>query len=94
MVDFYIFYTIFQFVDGNYADDLHHAMLLSKLDFEEKKEYYDQIKKAAEDEKKAGTKKNKKSNKAQPMSLSQFNQLGEEEHKVGPPAVFQLRKTT
>lgn len=87
-----VFLPLFQFVDGNYADDLHHAMLLSKLDFEEKKEYYDQIKKASEDEKKGGSKKNKKSNKAQPMSLSQFNQLGDQEPKVGISSAYKLRK--
>lgn len=57
-------------------------MLLSKLDYEEKQEYYNQIKKISEEEKKSGSKKSKKSNKAQPMSLSQFNQMGEKSNQV------------
>uniref|UniRef100_A0A1B6M5C6 G kinase-anchoring protein 1 n=1 Tax=Graphocephala atropunctata TaxID=36148 RepID=A0A1B6M5C6_9HEMI len=70
-----------EFVDGHYEDDLQQAMLLSKLDYEEKQEFYDQIKKSTEDEKKV-TKKNKKANKAQPMSLSQFNQLSDSENQA------------
>ncbi|KAG8247635.1 identical protein binding [Homalodisca vitripennis] len=70
-----------EFVDGHYEDDLQQAMLLSKLDYEEKQDYYDQIKKSSEEEKKGNTKKNKKSNKAQPMSLSQFNQLSDMENQ-------------
>uniref|UniRef100_A0A1B6K3T7 G kinase-anchoring protein 1 n=1 Tax=Homalodisca liturata TaxID=320908 RepID=A0A1B6K3T7_9HEMI len=71
-----------EFVDGHYEDDLQQAMLLSKLDYEEKQDYYDQIKKSSEEEKKGNTKKNKKSNKAQPMSLSQFNQLSDLENQI------------
>lgn len=73
---------ISQFVDGHYEDDLQQAMLLSKLDYEEKQEYYDQVKKTSEEEKKNTAKKHKKSNKAQPMSLSQFNQMGENNSQV------------
>lgn len=67
-----------EFVDGNYEQDLHQAILLSKLDYEEKKELYEQLRKDADDEKKNANKKNKKSNKAQPMSLEQFNNLQSE----------------
>ncbi|XP_069677358.1 G kinase-anchoring protein 1-like isoform X2 [Periplaneta americana] len=67
-----------ELVDGNYEQDLHQAILLSKLDYEEKKELYEQLKKDAEEEKKNASKKNKKSNKAQPMSLEQFNSLHSE----------------
>lgn len=68
-------YILLQFVDGNYEQDLHQAILLSKLDYEEKKDLYEQLRKDAEEEKKNASKKNKKSNKAQPMSLEQFNSL-------------------
>lgn len=64
-----------EFVDGNYEQDLHQAILLSKLDYEEKKDLYEQLRKDAEEEKKNASKKIKKSNKAQPMSLEQFNNL-------------------
>jgi len=75
-----------ELVDGTYAEDLQQAMLLSKLDYEENKEHYEQLKKTAEEDKKAaavaGGKKVKKSNKAQPMSLSQFNQIGENDNQA------------
>lgn len=64
-----------QFVDGHYEQDLHQAILLSKLDYEEKKDLYEQFRKDAEEEKKNAGKKNKKSNRNQPMSLEQFNNL-------------------
>lgn len=55
------------------------AILLSKLDYEEKKDVYKQLKKEADNEKKlgeqsvkSGTKKPKKKNV---MSLDQFNDL-------------------
>lgn len=60
-----------EYVDESYEQDLQQAILLSKLDFEEKKKIYDKTKK--EDEDKKGKKKEKK--KAQPMSLEQFNSL-------------------
>lgn len=75
-------FLISQFVDGHYEDDLQQAMLLSKLDYEEKQDFYDQVKKTSEEEKKNTAKKHKKSNKAQPMSLSQFNQMGENNSQV------------
>ncbi|XP_013183668.1 G kinase-anchoring protein 1 [Amyelois transitella] len=66
-----------QLVDGNFESELQQAILLSKLDFEEKKDVYKQSKKEAELEKKsseqntkAGSKKQKKKNV---MSLDQFN---------------------
>jgi len=64
-----------QFVDGNFEQDLHQAILLSKLDYEEKKDLYEQFRKDAEEEKKNAGKRNKKSNRSQPMSLEQFNNL-------------------
>ncbi|XP_066994412.1 G kinase-anchoring protein 1 isoform X2 [Anabrus simplex] len=64
-----------EFVDGNYENDLQQAILLSKLDYEEKKDVYDRLKKDAEEERKTGNKKTKKSQKAQPMSLEQFNNM-------------------
>lgn len=68
-------------------------MLLSKLDFEEKKDYYDQIKKTSEEEKKTSNKKHKKSNKAQPMSLSQFNQMSETSSQVGLVVEWRSRES-
>ncbi|KAM3965512.1 G kinase-anchoring protein 1 [Aphomia sociella] len=76
-----------ELVDGNYESELQQAILLSKLDYEEKKDVYKQMKKEAELEKKtgeqnikAGTKKQKKKNV---MSLDQFNDLmnNGDEHK-------------
>lgn len=64
-----------EFVDGNFEQDLHQAILLSKLDYEEKKDLYEQFRKDAEEEKKNAGKRNKKSNRSQPMSLEQFNNL-------------------
>ncbi|XP_046401017.1 G kinase-anchoring protein 1-like isoform X1 [Ischnura elegans] len=64
-----------EFVDESYEQDLQQAILLSKLDFEEKKKFYDRAKKEEEDKK--GKKKEKK--KAQPMSLEKFNSLDAEQ---------------
>lgn len=68
-----------EMVDGNFETELQQAILLSKLDFEEKKDVYKQSKKDAEIEKKvieqtakAGSKKQKKKNV---MSLDQFNDM-------------------
>ncbi|KAG8224900.1 hypothetical protein J437_LFUL004641 [Ladona fulva] len=61
-----------EFVDESYEQDLQQAILLSKLDYEEKKPIYDKNKK--EDEEKKGQKKKEKK-KTQPMSLEQFNSL-------------------
>lgn len=66
---------IVQFVDGHFEQDLHQAILLSKLDYEEKKDLYEQFRKDAEEEKRNAGKRNKKSNRSQPMSLEQFNNL-------------------
>jgi len=77
-----------QFVDGNFEQDLHQAILLSKLDYEEKKDLYEQFRKDAEEEKKNAGKRNKKSNRSQPMSLEQFNNLHSElscESGMGEP---------
>jgi hypothetical protein len=71
-------YILLQFVDGNFEQDLHQAILLSKLDYEEKKDLYEQLRKDAEEEKRNSCKRNKKSNRAQPMSLEQFNSLHSE----------------
>ncbi|KAJ8718468.1 hypothetical protein PYW08_002705 [Mythimna loreyi] len=68
-----------EMVDGNFETELQQAILLSKLDFEEKKDIYKQSKKDSEIEKKvieqsakAGSKKQKKKNV---MSLDQFNDM-------------------
>ncbi|KAI8434226.1 hypothetical protein MSG28_012331 [Choristoneura fumiferana] len=67
-----------ELVDGNFEDELQQAILLSKLDYEEKKDVYKQLKKEAEVEKKmeatarTSTKKQKKKNV---MSLDQFNDM-------------------
>ncbi|KAL4704470.1 hypothetical protein ACJJTC_019569 [Scirpophaga incertulas] len=70
-----------ELVDGNYENELQQAILLSKLDYEEKKDVYKQIKKSSDSEKKAvingdstrtGNKKHKKKNV---MSLEQFNDM-------------------
>ncbi|CAK1542143.1 unnamed protein product [Leptosia nina] len=67
-----------ELVHGNFESELQQAILLSKLDFEEKKDVYKQLKKDADVEKKSeqsrsGNKKNKKKNV---MSLEQFNEMG------------------
>lgn len=49
-------------------------MMLSKLDFEEKKDFYAQMKKEQQDEHK-GSKGKKKKDKPVTMSLDQFNSL-------------------
>lgn len=58
-----------ELVDGNFESDLQNAILLSKLDYEEKKELYEMYKKSAEIENKKGDGKKKK-NKV--MTLDQF----------------------
>lgn len=69
-----------ELADGTYESDLHQAILQSKLDYEENKELYEQLRKEQEEEKKQG--KKKKSNKAQPMTLGQFNSLTESQNEV------------
>ncbi|CAH2087109.1 unnamed protein product [Euphydryas editha] len=67
-----------EIVDGNFESQLQEAILLSKLDYEEKKDVYKQIKKEVDQEKKledqsrSGNKKQKKKNV---MSLEQFNDM-------------------
>lgn len=67
-----------EIVDGNYENQLQEAILLSKLDYEEKKDVYKQLKKEADQVKKledlsrTGNKKQKKKNV---MSLEQFNDM-------------------
>lgn len=56
-----------ELVNGNFEEDLQNAILLSKLDYEEKKEMYKQLEKDAKKENQTGK---KKKNKA--MSLNQF----------------------
>nr|XP_021187712.2 G kinase-anchoring protein 1 [Helicoverpa armigera] len=68
-----------EMVDGNFESELQQAILLSKLDFEEKKDVYKQFKKQAEIEKKIieqSSKSNgKKQKKKNVMSLDQFNDM-------------------
>ncbi|XP_039758519.1 G kinase-anchoring protein 1-like isoform X2 [Pararge aegeria] len=77
-----------EIVDGNFETQMEEAILLSKLDYEEKKDVYKQHKKDTEAEKKieeqsrTGNKKQKKKNV---MSLEQFNDLvthGEEPNNI------------
>ncbi|CAG4944122.1 unnamed protein product [Parnassius apollo] len=66
-----------ELVDGNFETELQQAILLSKLDFEEKKDVYKQLKKEADIEKKSEQSKasNKKLKKKNIMSLEQFNDM-------------------
>ncbi|RVE44757.1 hypothetical protein evm_010609 [Chilo suppressalis] len=68
-----------ELVDGNFECELQQAILLSKLDYEEKKDVYKQIKKEAEIEKKVADQNsrgnNKKQKKKTVMSLEQFNDM-------------------
>ncbi|XP_046966804.1 G kinase-anchoring protein 1-like isoform X2 [Vanessa cardui] len=67
-----------EIVDGNFETQLQEAILLSKLDYEEKKDVYKQFKKEAdlekklEDQSRPGNRKQKKKNV---MSLEQFNEM-------------------
>lgn len=77
-----------QFVSDAYEQDLQQALLLSRLDYEEKKEFYEAQQKEATIANQAApgsrgnTSKNKKKNtaakkeKKTTMSLDEFNQLG------------------
>ncbi|XP_023949447.2 G kinase-anchoring protein 1 [Bicyclus anynana] len=82
-----------EIVVGNFESQMQEAILLSKLDYEEKKDVYKQIKRDAEIEKKieeqsrAGSKKQKKKHV---MSLEQFNDLvthGEEPNFIDVTSV-------
>ncbi|CAH0724921.1 unnamed protein product, partial [Brenthis ino] len=67
-----------EIVDGNFETQLQEAILLSKLDYEEKKDVYKELKKAAELEKKLDEQArpgNKKQKKKNVMSLEQFNEM-------------------
>ncbi|XP_049938160.1 G kinase-anchoring protein 1-like [Schistocerca serialis cubense] len=72
-----------EFVEESYERDLQQAILLSKLDYEEKKDVYEQLKKESQEQEKrqaanGGNKRAKKQqNRAQPMSLEQFNNMVE-----------------
>lgn len=63
-------------MNGNFEQDLQNAILLSKLDYEEKKDMYKQFEK--ESEKKSDQGNKKKKNKV--MSLDQF--LGNNENNT------------
>lgn len=64
-----------EFVRDENERALKEAMLLSKLDYEEKKKFYAEMKKEQEVEHKGGKVKKKKKDKPLPMSLEQFNNL-------------------
>lgn len=64
-----------ELVDGNYEQDLHTAILESKLDYEEKKNIYKQNKNEAEQQHKVPENGKKKKNKTT-MSLGQFQNPG------------------
>lgn len=59
-------------VDGTYEEDLQNAIMLSKLDYEEKKEFYQQSKKEESNEKSKEI-NGKKNKKKKAMTLEQFN---------------------
>ncbi|XP_050724294.1 G kinase-anchoring protein 1-like isoform X1 [Eriocheir sinensis] len=63
-----------EFVRDENERSLREAMMLSKLDFEEKKLFYAQMKKDQQDEPR-GSKGKKKKDKPLTMSLDQFNSL-------------------
>ncbi|XP_064078486.1 G kinase-anchoring protein 1-like [Macrobrachium nipponense] len=62
-----------EFVRDENERALREAILLSKLDYEEKKNFYAEMKK--EDSEQKGGKVKKKKDKPMPMSLEQFNNL-------------------
>ncbi|KAK7082359.1 identical protein binding, partial [Halocaridina rubra] len=64
-----------EFVRDENERTLREALMLSKLDFEEKQTFYAQIKKEQEEEQHKGGKVKKKKEKPVPMSLEQFNNL-------------------
>ncbi|KAK3893054.1 hypothetical protein Pcinc_003100 [Petrolisthes cinctipes] len=63
-----------EFVRSTNEEALQEALMLSKLDFEEKKDFYAQVKKEHHDDPKGGKVKKKK-DKPVKMSLDQFNSL-------------------
>ncbi|XP_075979289.1 G kinase-anchoring protein 1-like isoform X2 [Anticarsia gemmatalis] len=68
-----------ELIDGNFENELQQAILLSKLDLEEKKDVYKLTKKEADSDKKAQEQNtranNKKQKKKNVMSLDQFNDM-------------------
>jgi hypothetical protein len=66
---------ILQFVAGNCEQDLRQASLLCKLDYEERNELYEQLRKDDEEEEKNASEEDKVFIKAEPMSPEQFNSL-------------------
>ncbi|CAH2049365.1 unnamed protein product, partial [Iphiclides podalirius] len=75
-----------QLVDGSFETELQQAILLSKLDYEEKKDVYKHLKKEADAENKTNRPEtrtnNKKQKKKTVMSLEQFNDMGEMKDKA------------
>ncbi|GFQ95682.1 g kinase-anchoring protein 1-B [Trichonephila clavata] len=70
-----------EFVSETYEQDLQEALLLSKIDYEEKKDVYDALQKEAEQNKLGANKKRKKNNLKKDkgtMSLDEFQNLGSE----------------
>ena len=70
---YFIVIYFFQFIRDENERSLREAMILSKLDFEEKKDFYAQMKKEQHDDHKGKGKKKK--DKPLTMSLDQFNSL-------------------
>ncbi|GFS29394.1 g kinase-anchoring protein 1-A [Trichonephila inaurata madagascariensis] len=70
-----------EFVSETYEQDLQEALLLSKIDYEEKKDVYDALQKEADQNKLGVNKKRKKNNQKKDkgtMSLDEFQNLGSE----------------
>ncbi|GFU41491.1 g kinase-anchoring protein 1 [Nephila pilipes] len=70
-----------EFVSETYEQDLQEALLLSKIDYEEKKDVYDALQKIAEQSKLGINKKKKKNHQKKDkgtMSLDEFQNLGSE----------------
>lgn len=78
-----------KFVNSSYQQDLEKAILMSKLDYEEKKPIYEERQKEAESDKQGGdqSKKKKKSqakkDKPATLSLDQFQSLSESQIEAG-----------
>ncbi|CAL1285076.1 unnamed protein product [Larinioides sclopetarius] len=75
-----------EFVSETYEQDLQEALLLSKIDYEEKKDVYDAFQKEAEHNKLNSNKKKKKNNQKKDkgtMSLDEFQNLGSAEMDSG-----------
>ncbi|KAL0271564.1 UNVERIFIED_CONTAM: hypothetical protein PYX00_008620 [Menopon gallinae] len=69
-----------QFVEGNYEDELSQAILLSKLEYEEKKDLYESAKK--NEEQKKNQKKNKKNQKPGNESNNIGNKVSNENTSI------------